>query len=397
MQNGQQPGAPPPAAGARRRVLVAQPRLHPDGGGNGVAAWMLEALCDEHAVTLFTAAAPDLTAVDRFYGTALAGRDVRVVVAPGLAHRLVRHLPVRAGLLAETLFARAARRVAHDYDVVLTATNEVDLGRPVVQYIHYPARLRPRPGYDLRWYHARWALQGYYRLCDRLADASPRRLRANVSLANSQWTAALLRRHYDMAAEVVYPPVGTPAALPAWAARREAVICVGRLAPEKRIEMVLAIVGAARRQHPALQLTLVCPQVDDRYARRLYHRLRAERSWVTVEVGVDRARLAALLATHRYGLHAMAEEHFGMAVAEMTAAGCIVLVPDGGGAPEIVGRDPRLLWHTPADAVARLYAVLADPALQGELHAAALARARAFASDRFVAQIRALVDRLPRR
>ena len=43
------------------------------------------------------------------------------------------------------------------------------------------------------------------------------------------------------------------------------------------------------------------------------------------------------MATHRYGIHGMREEHFGMAPAEMARAGAIVWVPRGGGQTEIVG------------------------------------------------------------
>ena len=48
------------------------------------------------------------------------------------------------------------------------------------------------------------------------------------------------------------------------------------------------------------------------------------------------------MASHRYGIHGMREEHFGMAPAEMVRAGVIVWVPRGGGQMEIVGREPAL-------------------------------------------------------
>ena len=51
----------------------------------------------------------------------------------------------------------------------------------------------------------------------------------------------------------------------------------------------------------------------------------------------SRDEVRALMATHRYGIHGMREEHFGMAPAELARAGCIVWVPRGGGQMEIVG------------------------------------------------------------
>ena len=40
----------------------------------------------------------------------------------------------------------------------------------------------------------------------------------------------------------------------------------------------------------------------------------------------------------------MEEEHFGMVVAEMIKAACIVFVPKGGGQVEIVGEDERMIY-----------------------------------------------------
>ena len=60
------------------------------------------------------------------------------------------------------------------------------------------------------------------------------------------------------------------------------------------------------------------------------------------------------MATHRYGIHGMREEHFGMAPAEMARAGCIVWVPRGGGQMEIVGREPVLMYDSEDDAVEKI-------------------------------------------
>ena len=52
------------------------------------------------------------------------------------------------------------------------------------------------------------------------------------------------------------------------------------------------------------------------------------------------------MASHRYGIHGMREEHFGMAPAELARAGAIVWVPRGGGQMEIVGHEPALMFDS---------------------------------------------------
>jgi hypothetical protein len=58
---------------------------------------------------------------------------------------------------------------------------------------------------------------------------------------------------------------------------------------------------------------------------------------------VTRDELRAAVASHRYGIHAMEEEHFGMGPAEILSAGCLLFAHDSGGPVEILGGEERLL------------------------------------------------------
>lgn len=74
-----------------------------------------------------------------------------------------------------------------------------------------------------------------------------------------------------------------------------------------------------------------------------------------------------------------------MAPAELARAGVIVWVPKGGGQMEIVGHEAALIYDSADDAVARITAVLADPAAQERLRHALAARAEMFSTERFAA------------
>ena len=80
-------------------------------------------------------------------------------------------------------------------------------------------------------------------------------------------------------------------------------------------------------------------------------------SWIEFRHDLSRDEVKTLMATYRYGIHGMREEHFGMAPAEMVRAGMIVWVPRGGGQVEIVGADPALAYDTDehaADSISRV-------------------------------------------
>jgi glycosyltransferase involved in cell wall biosynthesis len=375
----------------RPSVLFAQPSLQPPGGGQGVAAWMLEALRDDYDVTLLTAERVDFPAINRFFGTSLRPSDV--VVRPVLTRtvRLVGLVPMPLALLRDSLFRRATQRLVDDFDVIMSAANESDFGRPGIQYVHYPWNFRPRPGVDLRWYHTRPLLGAYYRLSDGISRFSREGVRRNLTLVNSDWTGALMTRWYGVPTRTLYPPVASGVPGLAWEHRQSGFVCIGRISPEKELDRVIDIVDAVRREAPEARLHLVGTPGRRGYYRRIMRRAREHAGWVGVHESLSRADLARLIGSQRYGLHGMREEHFGMAPAEMVLAGCIVWVPDGGGQTEIVGGHRQLTYRSVDDAVAKILHALRAPEEQTRLRADLAGRGELFSTERFMAAVRRIV------
>jgi hypothetical protein len=69
-----------------KKVLLVQPSLQPPGGGNGVAAWIIQALKEDSEVSVLTWRPVDLAAINRYYGTSLAPTDFKICsLHPALA------------------------------------------------------------------------------------------------------------------------------------------------------------------------------------------------------------------------------------------------------------------------------------------------------------------------
>jgi glycosyltransferase involved in cell wall biosynthesis len=381
----------------RRRVLLVQPSLQPPGGGNGVAAWMLQALATEHDVTVLSWWPVEVEPINRFFGTALVPGSFHSHVVPATWRLLVRPLPVPAALFRNALLMRYARRLARDFDVVLGAHNEVDYGRRGIQYIHYPTYIRPRPDEDLRWYHRFGPLlTAYYSIADRVAGFSLDRMRTNVTLANSNWTAAHVRQFLGVDAQTLYPPVVGSSSNERWDTRRRSFLALGRISPEKEYERAIRIVAGVRQHDPATTLTIV--GTYDAHTRRYFEDLKriadsldSSGTLVTFKCDIHRAELNQLMASHRYGLHAMRNEHFGMAPAEMASGGMIVWVPDGGGQTEIVGDAADLRYTGEADAIAKIVRVMSDASLERTYRSYLADRSAIFSTERFMQSIRTIV------
>jgi glycosyltransferase involved in cell wall biosynthesis len=380
----------------RRRVLLIQPSLQPPGGGNAVSAWALQALQQHHDVGVVSWTPLDVGEMNRFYGTSVDPSLLWAETVHGASRWVPDRGPFSLSLLRRALVLRTARRLSSDWDVLLTTSNEADFGRPGIQYIHYPVYRRPRPLDDVRWYHGPApVINSYYRFADWLADMTPVGIKQNLTLVNSDWTGRLVHVLHGIVPVTLYPPVHATFADVPWAERSDRFLCTGRISPEKQIDRVIDILKLVRKVRPDITLQLVGTFGRDRYSRHIARRVTAERSWISTQTNLSRAALLELIPHHRYGIHGMQEEHFGMAPAEMVSAGCIVFVPNGGGQVEIVGEQPRLIYNDVEEAAESILHVLAHPELQASIRSRLAERKSLFATEHFMAGIRELVETFP--
>jgi glycosyltransferase involved in cell wall biosynthesis len=378
-----------------KRVLLVQPSLQPPGGGNGVAAWILAALKDEHAVTVLTWEPIALEAINRFYGTRLRESDFAAVRVHPWLRRLLKLTRLPLGLLRTSLLLRACKQRQRDFDLCISANNECDFGRPGIQYVHFPWAYQERPAVDLRWYHLPSLVRAYYALCIGIAGFSFERMARNLTLVNSDWTGRKVTERHGIPTTTLYPALAAEFPDVPWSERENGFVCVGRISPEKELEKVIDIVGAVRAAGADTHLHVAGTPDDPKYTERIRRLARAHPGWLFLEEKTARDDLLRLIARHRYGIHGMSEEHFGMAIAEMVEAGCVVFVPRGGGQVEIVGGDERLTFATRAEAVEKILRVMNDSEEERQLRAFLATRKELFAPARFVTRIREIARSFP--
>jgi glycosyltransferase involved in cell wall biosynthesis len=355
---------------------------------------MLQALAARHRVTVLSWTPVDVGPINRFFGTALTPSSFDTIVVPRSWRLLPDAAPVPLALVRSALLMRYARCASDGFEVLIGVHNEVDYGRRGIQYVHYPTYIRPRPDVDIRWYHRLPPLlNAYYRMADRLGGFSLARMKDNLTLTNSLWTAARIHQLLGIDAQVLYPPVVAAPDSQRWEDRQNGFLAVGRISPEKEYERLIHILSSVRAAGYDVTLTIV--GTWDRKVRGYYEALQesARRAgpWVRFLQDVSREELQRLMASHRYGIHGMREEHFGMAPAEMALSGMIVWVPAGGGQMEIVGDEPGLFYANDEEAVERITRALSRPVEQDRLRAHLREQAKQFGTGRFIEDVRRIV------
>ena len=147
----------------------------------------------------------------------------------------------------------------------------------------------------------------YYSLADRIAGFSLDRLKANVTLVNSDWTGEHVARFLGIRTRTLYPPVVDPAPGLPWNERRPGFLAIGRISPEKEYERVMRILARVREQAPETTLTIV--GTSDRHSRRYFEKLAGLAaqlgSWIEFRNNLTREEVRQLMASHRYGIHGM--------------------------------------------------------------------------------------------
>jgi hypothetical protein len=113
--------------------------------------------------------------------------------------------------------------------------------------------------------------------------------------------------------------------------------------------------------------------------------------WVFLEGKMAGGEKAAFVGRHRFGISACWNEAFGIAVAEMVKAGCLVWVPAGGGQTEIVER-PELIYSAREDAVEKIGRALGDGDLRAALRKHLEGRKERFSVNRFAREVRTVVS-----
>jgi glycosyltransferase involved in cell wall biosynthesis len=228
-------------------------------------------------------------------------------------------------------------------------------------------------------------------------------------VANSNFTSRWVKRRWGIDSQVIYPGVGTSFRI---VKKHKTILSVGRFAVEghskKQLEMIEAFQklketilsdwnyiciggltesfeGEREYFHSARRLAAGCQarvmaNVKQKEKKRLYEQSAV--FWHASGYGIDEDLTPDLA------------EHFGIVTVEAMAAGCVPIVINRGGQPEIVQHGVNgFLWNTIEELMEYTNLVARDEQLLRQLSKAARERARFFSLEKTLTQFRDLIYR----
>ena len=375
----------PSKVSTRHRVVIGHPFVG-RAGSEARLMWLIEALKRDYDVTVVTTGGWNLSTLNNYYGTEIKEEEVTVRLAP--VPFLVRYL--KAAALRGACYQKFARQIAGQYDVRVSAYNFTDWGLPAVHFIadfswHRELRRQLDPRSFGFIYRDTLMRRVYLKISDAYGWPSGRdALRDDRVIANSQWSAELIKQHCDVdCAAVIYPPVWTEFLDVPWEERELAFVLIGRIAPEKQIERAISILEAVRQRGHKIRFHLCGEVENDHYGRRIARLCRGRTDWILPEGRVSGERKRQILSHCRFGIQTREAEPFGIAVAEMVKAGAIVFAPNAGGQTEIVAHSD-LLFDDLGDAADKISAVLSSAEKQAALRIHLAKRPEIFTKSNFM-------------
>lgn len=378
------------------QILIAHPWMG-RGGSEATAMWSLHALQDIAKISFTTASPVDWDRLNAVYGTRVDPRKITLLQAPRLP-----------GVASGTKFAfwqrayfeRFCRALPGRYDACISAYNPIRFSQPAIQLIgdfsfDEGARLDLYPNASEQARHRPSLLRRMYlSVGSQLAGQRQNGIAGPEDrvVANSRWTAGILDTFFQIQdSPILYPPSPLHAGESSVARDPLAFVCMGRIVPEKEIETVLAILDGVRAAGHPVTLDLIGQFGDDAYSKRI-RRMAGERSgWVRTPGFLGPVDKGVVFSTRTYGIHACRVEAFGIAIAEMAAAGLIPFVSDDGGVQEIVGSD-HLVYAGIDDAVKKIVALLGQPQRLESIRAALRERVARFRPESFAENLVGIVE-----
>jgi glycosyltransferase involved in cell wall biosynthesis len=230
-----------------------------------------------------------------------------------------------------------------------------------------------------------------------------------LKMSISEFARAWTKRRWGIDSEIVYPPVDTsfhPGV------KTNSILSVGRFAAtghsKKQLEMVTAfdeLQNSAPRDWEYFCVGGLSDAPEDvKYFESVGRGARSRRAQVIANV--ERGRLKKLYEQAKVFWHAAGcgedderpelSEHFGIATVEAMSAGCVPIVINKGGQPEIVQHGVNgFVWGNLDELKMYTRMVMRDEPLRVQLADAARARAAFFSRDQFVSRFLKMIKDLP--
>ena len=313
------------------KVAVIHFSLNFVGGAEKLCLMTISALKNAgHSVTLVTVEKTDWSAVRKNFATYTMPDKELYFFSAKLSKRLS-NSAIALTLFASYLFEHVFLKMSRKYDVTISTFGDLIYSIVDIVYVHFPLKASGKLSQILPITNvSKWRFQSkLYNLSLTIFNKIP----ARVIIVNSSFIKSIVAASLKADAQVVSPPVDVNYFLQSDKNqnRKNEIITLSGYSPKRHLERIPEIASYSKLGH-----FLIIGKTDE-YSFATVQKLKAMIKQYGVEgrvellFNVPRSKLREALHEGKICLHAMPDEHFGTAIVEAMASGCIPVVHKSGG------------------------------------------------------------------
>lgn len=350
-----------------------------------------------HSVTLVTAEKTDWTAVQKHFSTFTMPNKEIYFTSAKLSKRLSNPI-IAITLFFGYVFEHVFLKISGKYDIIVSTFGDLVYSLVDVAYVHFPLRASGTYSQLLPITNvAKWRFQSkLYNLSLLIFNKIP----SKAVLVNSSFIQRVVENSLHVNAKVITPPVDVNYFLQSDKnqQRKDTIITLSGYSPKRHLEQIPAI--ASRTKFGKFMIIGKTDEYSFETIRKLETLTRQLNIENRIELlkNVSRLKLRELLAEAKIYLHAMPNEHFGTAIVEAMASGCVPIVHKSGG-PWLDILDQKqgeygYAYCSPEEAAKYIDILLVEDDLRKEIALRAMERSLKYDASIFAKKMVAIAENL---
>lgn len=328
------------------KIAMYHPQLNNFGGGETVCLTIAEALSAENEVDIYTPFEIDIKELEKFFNLDLNNVKIKVFgkyinIIPGLS------------TIKPYFYLHSIYKKLEEYDVVIdTATNgwfDRKLKTKTMCYIHFPFFYTKK--------------KGIKSILNKFIIGPNNSFQYDKIFCNSNFTKKIVSKLTNKPIEVLYPPVEVAKITPA-KKKQKRIVTIGRFTYDKKHEVMIDAFIKLRKKTNDYSFHIIGSFQENNsfYKKDYLDMLRNKAKGYPIEFHINMPHNEVLQFLEESSIYWHARgygetdpneyENFGITTVEAMAAGCIPIVINLGGQPEIVEHGKNgFLWNCPIELI----------------------------------------------